>query len=99
MGGFLKPVLFIIFIFFFVFLSLTVRSCTFLRHDLFIDLSRLSHLVFHPSFSHFELEVCMKNVLVTLKIYLKENLNYSLRHPDLFILFNISGSQGSWAIE
>lgn len=68
-------------------MSLTVRSCTFPRHDLFIDLNRLSNLVFHPSYSHFGLEVCIKNVLVPLKIYLKEKFNYSLSRPDLLIVF------------
>lgn len=77
--------------------SLTVRSCTFPRHDLFIELNRLSNLVFHPS--HFGLEVCMKNVLVTLKIYLREKLNYSLSHPDPVNFFYILGSKRSWVTE
>lgn len=79
--------------------SLTVRSCTFPRHDLFIEWNRLSNLVFHPSHSHFGLEVYVKNVLVTLKIYLRENLNYSLSHPDPVNLFYILGSEKSWVIE
>lgn len=41
----------------------------------------------------------MKNVLVTLKIYLRENLNYSLSHPDPVNLFYILGSKGSWVTE
>lgn len=79
--------------------SLAVRSCTFPRHDLFIELNRLSNLVFHPSHSHLGLEVCMKNVLVTLKIYLREKFNYSLSHPDPDNLFYILTSKRSWVIE
>jgi hypothetical protein len=79
-------------------MSLIVKSCTFSRYDLFIDLSRLSNLVFHPSYSHFGLEVCIKNVLVTLRIYLKENLNYSLRLGPVSLFYAL-GSQGPWVIE
>lgn len=38
----------------------------------------------------------MKNVLVALKIYLKENLNHSLRHPRLL---HISEPLGFWVTE
>lgn len=38
----------------------------------------------------------MKNVSVALKIYLKENLNHSLRHPQLL---NISKPLGFWVTE
>lgn len=40
----------------------------------------------------------MKNVLVTLKIYLKENLNYSSSCLDLSTFFYISGAKISWTI-
>lgn len=38
----------------------------------------------------------MKNVLVALKIYLKENLNHSLRHPRLL---HILDPLGFWVTE
>lgn len=38
----------------------------------------------------------MKNVLVALKIYLKENLNHSLRHPRLL---HIPDPLGFWVTE
>lgn len=88
MGGFPKLTHFrILFNFFLFCMSLTVRSCTFPGHDLFIALNRLSNLVFHLSYSHLGLEVCMKNVLGPLKSYLKEKLNYSLSRPDLLTVF------------
>lgn len=41
----------------------------------------------------------MKNVLVTLRIYLKENFNYSLSHQDLITFFYTPGFKTSWVIE